>query len=135
MKNPLRLAKYLFYLDAVLGIISIGGAALYGAAYSSKSLWAAFLPIFLPFSALWVLFCYGAYRGLTGPNVFAKLMFWLFVLGHAIAFPVGTAIAGVAVWLWREASPRSVGTRGGIVAQKQVPGDVPAAPSARQGRL
>jgi len=68
--------------------MSIGGAALYGAAYSSKSLWAAFLPIFLPFSILWSLFCYGAYKGLVGTNALLKVVFWLFVLGHVVGFPV-----------------------------------------------
>jgi hypothetical protein len=107
MKNPVRLAKYLFLIDAVLGIVSIGGAALYGAAYSSKSLSVAFLPVFVPFSALWALFCYGAYKGLVGPNAFSKVLFWLFVIGHIVAFPVGTAIAGACIWLWRELSPHS----------------------------
>jgi len=104
MNDRVRLAKLLFSVDAALGILSIGGAALYGAAYSSKSLWTAFLPVFVPFSALWVLFCYGAYKGLTSPNAFSKVLFWLFVAGHAVGFPIGTAIAGACIWLWRELS-------------------------------
>ena len=72
MNDRVRLAKYLFFLDAVLGILSIGGAALYGSAYSSKSVWVAFFPVFVPFSTLWALFCYGAYKGLTSPNAFSQ---------------------------------------------------------------
>jgi hypothetical protein len=102
MRDRVRLAKLLFSVDAVLGILSIGGAALYGAAYSSKSLWMAFLPVFVPFSVLWALFCYGAYKGLTSPNAVSKVLFWLFVAGHAVGFPIGTAIAGACIWLWRE---------------------------------
>lgn len=117
---------YLFSLDAVLGILSIGGAALYGAAYSSKPVWAAFLPIFLPFSALWALFCYGAYKGLTSTNAFLNVVFWLFVVGHIVGFPVGTAISGVCIWLWRSLSPRSNSRRVSVVAQQLVRGDVPA---------
>ncbi len=101
MNDRVRLAKYLFFLDAVVGILGIGGAALYGAAYSSKSAWVAFFPVFIPFSALWALFCYGAYKGLTSPNAFGKVVFWLFVVGHVPAFPVGTAISGACIWLWR----------------------------------
>jgi hypothetical protein len=102
MADPVRLARHLFSFDAVLGISSIGAAVLYGAAYSSKSLWVAFLPIFVPSSALWALFCYGAYRGLVGTDAFSKAVFWLFVIGHSIAFPIGTAIAGMCIWLRRE---------------------------------
>lgn len=107
MNDRRRLAKGLFILDAVLGILSIGGAAFYGAAYSSKSIWVAFLPVFVPFSALWALFCYGAYKGLTSPNAFTKVVFWLFVVGHLPAFPVGTAISGACIWLWRGLSSQS----------------------------
>ena len=123
MKNPARLAKYLFSFDAALGIMSIGGAALYGAAYSSKSLWAAFLPIFLPFSILWSLFCYGAYKGLVGTNALLKVVFWLFVLGHVVGFPVGTAIAALCIWLWRELSSPADSNRAGVVTRQGSPGD------------
>ena len=126
MNDRVRLAKYLFSLEAALGILSIGGAALFGAAYSSKSMWLAFPLIFVPFSALWALFCYGAYKGLTSPNVFSNLVFWLFVVGHLFAFPIGTAISGACIWLWRDLSPRSNGRRGTVVAQQRVPGDGPA---------
>lgn len=123
--DRIRLAKYLFSLDAVLGILSIGGASLYGAAYSSKSVWAASLPVFLPLSALWALFCYGAYRGLTSPNVFTNLVFWLFVVGHVFAFPIGTATSAACIWLWRGQSPRSKGLGSTAVAQRDVPADGP----------
>jgi hypothetical protein len=58
-----KVAKLVFSLDAVLGILSIGGAALYGAALSSGKGWTAFA---------------------------------------VVGFPVGTAIAGVSIWLWRD---------------------------------
>ena len=128
MNDRIRVAKYLFSLDAVLGILGIGGAALYGAAYSSKSLWAAFVPIFVPFSALWMLFCYGAYKGLTRPNAFTRLVFWLFVVGHVFAFPVGTAISGACIWLWRDLSRRSNGRQDSVVAQPSVAADASQAP-------
>lgn len=99
-------AKVLFTADALLGTLSIGGAALYGAAYSSETLWIAFLPVFVPFTAIWCAFCYGAYRGLTSERIVLKIVFWLFVLGHVFAFPVGTAIAGLAIWLQRKTRDR-----------------------------
>lgn len=102
LSDRIKVAKFVFSLDALLGILSIGGAALYGAAYSSGNVWLAFLPIFVPFSVLWALFCYGAYRGLTSDNVILKSVFWLNVVGNAFGFPVGTAIAGVCIWLWRD---------------------------------
>lgn len=103
----MKLAKVLFVLDAGLGILSIVGAALYGAAYASKSAWAAFFSVFLPFAALWVLFCYGAYKGLTTTNAFLKVVFWVSVVGHVFAFPVGTAFSGICIWLWRDDGDRS----------------------------
>jgi hypothetical protein len=100
--DPIRLAQVVFALDAVLGILAIGGAALFGAAYSSGSVWTSFLSVFVPLSALWTLFCYLAYKGLTSDNLVLKAVFWLNVVGNAIGFPVGTAIAGASIWLWRE---------------------------------
>lgn len=102
MDKRIKIAKYTFALDAVLGILSIGGAALYGAAYSSGNVWTAFSVIFIPFAALWALFCYGAYKGLTSGHIALKCVFWVNVVGNAFGFPVGTAIAGVAIWLWRD---------------------------------
>lgn len=102
IEDRIKVAKYLFSLDAVLGILSIGGAALYGAAFSSGNAWSTFLAIFAPCAVLWSLFCYCAYKGLTSDNAVLKFMFWLFVVGHVFGFPVGTAISGVAVWLWRD---------------------------------
>lgn len=100
--DRLKLARILFSLDAVLGIVAIGGAALYGAAYSPKSPWLPFISILLPGAALWGLFCYGAFRGLTGKNALCNVLFWLFVVGHFFAFPVGTAISGACLWLRSE---------------------------------
>ena len=102
MDNRIRVAKFVFSLDAVLGILSIGGAALYGAAFSSGNVWTTSLAIFLPFSVLWALFCYWAYKGLTSEKTVLKFVFWLFVVGHVFGFPVGTAISGVSIWLWRD---------------------------------
>lgn len=87
MSDRTRVAKYLFSLDAILGILSIGGAALCGAAYSSKSIWVAFFPIFAPLTVLWALLCYGTYKGLTSSNIFLTLLFWLFVVGIFLPFP------------------------------------------------
>ncbi|HSW12714.1 MAG TPA: hypothetical protein VLI06_07735 [Solimonas sp.] len=102
MNNPIRVAKFVFSLDAVLGILAIGGAALYGAALTSGNAWMAFFAVFAPFAALWTLFCYGAYKGLTSGKAVLKFVFWSHVVGNAFGFPVGTAIAGVSIWLWRE---------------------------------
>jgi len=102
LNNRSKVAQSIFSLDAVLGILSIGGAALYGAAYSSGKAWPAFLAIFVPCAVLWALFCYGAYRGLTSDNIILKFVFWLYVVGNVFVFPVGTAIAGVSIWLWRD---------------------------------
>lgn len=102
MSDRITMAKVLFSVDAVLGTLSAGGAALYGAAYSSGNVWTVFLTIFLPSAMLWCFFCYLAFKGLTSQNPVLKAVFWLFVIGHVFLFPVGTAIAGVSIWLWRE---------------------------------
>jgi hypothetical protein len=95
-------AQLVFSLDAVLGIFAVGGAALYGATFTSGNVWTAFFATFVPFAALWTLFCYGAYKGLTGKNAVLKIVFWSHVVGNVFVFPVGTAISGVSIWLWRE---------------------------------
>lgn len=102
MDNHMRVAKFVFSLDAILGILSIGGAALYGAAFASGDAWTAFFAIFVPFSVLWALFCHLAYKGLTSEKAVLKFVFWSHVVGNAFGFPIGTAIAGVSIWLWRE---------------------------------
>jgi hypothetical protein len=102
MDNRIRVAKFVFSLDAVLGILSVGGAALYGAAYASGKMWTTFLAIFVPFAVLWAFFCYGAYKGLTSEKAVLKFVFWSYVVGNVFGFPVGTAIAGVSIWLWRD---------------------------------
>jgi len=56
--DRIRVAKFIFSLDAVLGILSVGGAALYGAAYASGNMWTTFFAIFVPFAVLWALICY-----------------------------------------------------------------------------
>ena len=97
----IRVAKFVFGLDALLGLLAVGGAALFGVAYSSGNPWAAFFAVFIPFGLLWLLFCFVAYQGLTSGNVFLNIVFWLFVVGNVFGFPVGTAIACVCIWLWR----------------------------------
>lgn len=105
MRDTIKIAKYLFTIDAVLGILAIGGAALYAAAYSSKGAVLTFILVFVPCSALWASFCYGAFKGLTSKSAILNLLFWLFVVGHFFAFPVGTAISALCIWLRREVSP------------------------------
>jgi hypothetical protein len=100
--NRIWVAKLIFSLDAVLGILSIGGAALFGAAYSSGNVWTTALAIFVPCALLWGAFCYGAYRGLTSGHLALKCLFWIFVAGNFFGFPVGTAIAALSIWLWRD---------------------------------
>ena len=102
LKNRNRLAQYLYSLDAVLGILSIAGAALYIAALSSKSLPAVFFFVFVPCSLLWASLCYGAWKGLVHTNLFFKILFWLHVVVNVFVFPVGTALAAAAIWLRRE---------------------------------
>ena len=108
MNNPIGVAKVIFSLNAVLGVLSVGGAALYVAALSSGKIWMAFLAIFLPFSALWLLFCYGGYRGLTSEKAVLKFVFWTYVVANVFVFPVGTAISAVTVWLWRDLRRQSI---------------------------
>ena len=102
MSNRIRVAQFVFSLDALLGVLSVGGAALYGAAFSSGPVWTAFLAIFVPFAVLWSSFCYLAYKGLTSEKAILKCVFWSYVVGNIFGFPVGTAIAGVSIWLWRD---------------------------------
>lgn len=107
-ENRTRLAKLLFSIKAVLGILSIGGAALYGAAWTSGNAWTAFFSVFVPFALLWALFCYAAYGGLTSEKTVLKFVFWLYVVGNVFIFPVGTAFAGVAIWLWRDSRKQNI---------------------------
>jgi len=108
MNSRIRVAKFVFSLDAVLGILSIGGAALYGAAFTSGKAWTAFVAIFLPFAVLWSSFCYWAYKGLTSEKAVLKFVFWSYVVGNVFGFPVGTAIAGVSIWLWRDLRKQNI---------------------------
>ena len=104
LNDRTRLARYLFSLDAVLGVLAIGVAAFSATAYSSGSIAEAFFPPFLSITLVWLLFCYGAHKGLTNLNAFGKLVFWLFVIGHFFVFPIGTLFSGVFIWLWSERS-------------------------------
>jgi hypothetical protein len=102
MKSRVRVATFVFSLDAILGIVSIGGAALYLAAFTSGNAWTTFVAIFVPFAVLWSSFCYWAYKGLTSEKTVLKFVFWSYVVMNLFGFPVGTAIAGVSIWLWRD---------------------------------
>jgi hypothetical protein len=102
MDSRIRVAQFVFALDAGLGILSVGGAALYGAALTSGNALTAFVSTFVPFSVLWALFCYWAYKGLTSQKAVLKFVFWSYVVGNVFGFPVGTAISGVSIWLWRD---------------------------------
>lgn len=112
--NRIRVAKVVFALDGLLGLLAVAGAALFGVAYSSGDPWASFFAVFVPFGALWALFCYLAYQGLTSGNLILKIVFWLFVVGHVFGFPVGTAIAAVCIWLWRELRKQPGGPAPGL---------------------
>lgn len=108
MNNRIRLARFTFSLGAILGILGIGAAWIYGVSYSRQpDFLPTFFSIFLPLAALWSLFCYGAYRGLTSRKSILKFVFWFFVVFHFFCFPVGTAISGVSVWLWRDLKKNS----------------------------
>ena len=103
MNNRIRVAQFMFSLDAVLGILAVGAACLYGAAYNRHAgLLTIFLTIFVPLAVLWSSFCYCAYKGLTSENAVLKFLFWFYVVCNALGFPIGTAIAGVSIWLWRD---------------------------------
>ena len=108
--DRIRIAKYLYLLEAVLGVLAIAGAALYGAALSTRNFWPAFLPIFALCSVLWTLFCFGVYKGLTSDPLIFKIFFWGNVVFNVFVFPVGTAISGVSIWLWRELRAERIST-------------------------
>ncbi|MSR11406.1 MAG: hypothetical protein EXR84_06340 [Gammaproteobacteria bacterium] len=95
-----RVAQAVFSLNAVLGILTIGGAALYAAAFTSENAWTAFFVTLVPFLVLWALFCYGAYKGLTSANTILKFVLWSYIAWNVFTFPAGTIIAGVTFWLW-----------------------------------
>lgn len=96
-------AQLFFALDALLGVVVIGAAALFGAAWAPKgSAGLAFAKVFLPLAATWLVFSYGAYRGLTSSHAALKVVFWANLAVIAFIFPVGTALAAWAVWLWRD---------------------------------
>lgn len=100
MNNRILLARFLFTLDAVLGILVVGAACLFGAAYNRHAdEWMIFLTNFLPLSLVWSLLCYYAYKGLTSENVVLKSVFWFYVFCNVFIFPIGTAIAGASIWL------------------------------------
>ena len=112
-RKRIRIARFTFSFDAVLGVLAVAGACLYAAAYNRHAaVWPLILTVFVPFSLLWSLFCYGAYKGLTSERTALKFVFWCHVVLNAFSFPIGTVIAGVSIWLWRglgkrEATPAS----------------------------
>ena len=101
--NRIKVARFMFSIDAVLGILAVGAACLFGAAYNRHApLLPIFLTIFLPLAVLWSLLCYGAYKGLTSEKFILKIVFWFHVACNVLSFPIGTAVAGVSIWLWRD---------------------------------
>ena len=99
----MKSARLLFSLIAALGVIVIGAGALSGAAWASKgSEWSVFVKVFIPCAAAWMAFSYGAYRGLAGGNGAQVFLFWANLVLIVFIFPVGTALAAWAVWLWRD---------------------------------
>ena len=54
MIDRAKLAKALFIGDAVLGVMVIGSAALFGAAYAPGDVWRPFLSVFIPGSLVWL---------------------------------------------------------------------------------
>jgi len=111
MNDRLTVAKIMFSVDAVLGILSIGGAALYCAALSSRNVWTTFAAIFVPFAVLCALFCYWDYKGLRSEKTVLKFVFWSYVVGNFFVFPVGTIIAGASIWLWRDLRKQDIRVR------------------------
>jgi hypothetical protein len=112
MNTRLRLARFMFALDALLGVLAVGDACLCGAAHARHAdLWPIFISVFVPLSLLWSLSCYLAYHGLTGRNAVLAFIFWIHVVLNVFAFPIGTAIAGTSVWLWRESRKQDAGPR------------------------
>jgi hypothetical protein len=108
MNNRIRVAKLIFSLDAVLGILAVGGACLYAAAYNRHAGLLTCLPIFVPLAVLWSSFCYWAYKGLTSEKAVLKFVFWSYVVCNVFSFPIGTGIAGVSIWLWRDLRKQNI---------------------------
>lgn len=76
---------------------------MFGAAYNRHAdVWTIVWTTFVPLSAAWSLFCYCAYKGLTSQNIVLKSVFWFHVACNVFIFPVGTGIAGLSIWLWRD---------------------------------
>lgn len=99
------LARVLFSIDAVLGILVAGAAALSGAAWTSANPRQVFVAILIPLAIIWIAVCYGAYKGVTTRRPVLLAVFWVCVIVNLPTFPIGTAIAGASVWLWRELKP------------------------------
>lgn len=118
MNDRIRVARLVLSLDAVLGILVVGAACLFGVSYNRHaSVLATFVTIFVPLSVLWSSLCYGAYRGLTSDKVVLQFVFWLVVVCNVPSFPIGTGIAGVLIWLWRDSRKQGIrpdGQRGAL---------------------
>jgi hypothetical protein len=110
MTDKIKVAKVMFSIDAILGILVVGAACLFSVAYRRHGgMLPTFLTIFVPLTVLWLSICYWAYKGLTSDKVMLKLVFWFYVICNAISFPIGTAIAGVSIWLRRELRKQASG--------------------------
>ena len=97
LKDRVLVARCIFGFSAVLWAGSIAVAGLFTAIFFLPS-----LPIFFLLAVLCASFCYGAYKGLTSPNVFFQILFWIYVAINLFGFPVGTGIAVASVWLRSE---------------------------------
>ena len=120
MINRITVAQIVFSLDAVLGILTVAAACLFAAAYNRHApVLPLVLTVFLPLALLWSSICYGAYKGLTSEKAVLKFVFWLYVVVNAIGFPVGTAIAGVSIWLWRDLKTSALSPPGSGINKTQ----------------
>jgi hypothetical protein len=105
--NNIKIAKRLFICIAIAGIAFSAGVGLLcvvfaGVAASEPLVWIVSSAIFVTLSTFWLLFCYGAYKGLNSNRLYLKIIFWLFVIVNMAHFPVGTTFAIALIYLWRK---------------------------------
>ena len=111
MKNRIKVAQFTFFIGTFVGVLSADGGALTAAAFSAAQglqFWIKSLVLFVPISILWSSFCYLAYKGFTSNKIILKFIFWLYVVFNVFIFPIGTVIAGVSVWLWRDSRIQNI---------------------------
>jgi hypothetical protein len=106
-KFKINIAKRLFILIAIAGVVFSAGTGLLcfvfaGVAASKPFVWIISSAISVTLSAFWLLFSYGAYKGLNSNRLYLKIVFWLFVIVNIVFFPIGTIFAISLIYLWRE---------------------------------